>query len=135
MVGAGLDALMSAQWYTRSLDPEEVLMVAVVAFAIEELQKYAGGRGKRHHLWQQARGYLTQRADDWPYDFEHICDHFGWDAQAWRAKMQRFLGVSEAPLPAVFRFESDQRGAKTRINRLRDPRYGRRRHDAHSLLP
>jgi hypothetical protein len=65
----------------RSLTPQQRLMLAVLADAIECFQKYAAGRdGKSEQLFRDAQRWIFEGRSDWPFSFENICDILGMDA-------------------------------------------------------
>jgi len=55
--------------------PEEKLMFAVLADAIECFQKYLGVNGcRRRKLFLQAEAWIYSGDSSWPYSFENICE-------------------------------------------------------------
>jgi hypothetical protein len=79
------DPVLSIQFFEtfrrkNHLEPEKVLMFAVLKDAVECVQKYAGsswGKGKR--LFGEARDWILRDDDDddWPFSFNSICGALG----------------------------------------------------------
>lgn len=55
--------------------PEERLMFAVLANAIEHFQKYLGANSRRcRHLFREAESWILSKDCSGPFSFEQICD-------------------------------------------------------------
>lgn len=55
--------------------PEERLMFAVLADAVECFQKYLGANSRRcRALFSNAEAWIYSKDSRWPYSFEHICE-------------------------------------------------------------
>jgi hypothetical protein len=77
-------------------EPEQELMFAVLKDAICCFQKYASARDKmRTRLYLEARKWLMQEDNDWPFSFANICEAIGLSPQYVRAGL---LGRQEAKL-------------------------------------
>jgi hypothetical protein len=77
-------------------EPEQELMFAVLKDAICCFQKYASARDKmRTRLYLEARKWLTEEDNDWPFSFANICEAIGLSPQYVRAGL---LGRQEAKL-------------------------------------
>lgn len=73
------DILISHQYFKvfrqkSHFAPEEKLMFAVLADAIECYQKYLGVNGRRRKLFLQAEAWIYSGHSSWPYSFENICE-------------------------------------------------------------
>jgi hypothetical protein len=74
------DILISHQYFKvfrqkSHLAPEEKLMFAVLADAIECFQKYMGVNGRRRRkLFLQAEAWIYSGDSSWPCSFENICE-------------------------------------------------------------
>ena len=74
------DILISHQYFKvfrqkSHVAPEEKLMFAVLADAIECYQKYLGVDGRRRRkLFLQAEAWIYSGDSSWPYSFENICE-------------------------------------------------------------
>jgi hypothetical protein len=56
-------------------NPEEKLMFAVLADAIECFQRYVSSRSHRcRMLFQEAEAWILSRESRWPFSFEQICE-------------------------------------------------------------
>ena len=77
-------------------EPEQELMFAVLKDAICCFQKYASARDKmRTRLYLEARKWLMEEDNDWPFSFANICETIGLSPQYVRAGL---LGRQEAKL-------------------------------------
>jgi hypothetical protein len=77
-------------------EPEQELMFAVLKDAICCFQKYASARDKmRTRLYLEARKWLMEEDNDWPFSFANICEAIGLSPQYVRAGL---LGRQEAKL-------------------------------------
>jgi hypothetical protein len=77
-------------------EPEQELMFAVLKDAICCFQKYASARDKmRTRLYLEARKWLMQEDNDWPFSFANICEAIGLSPQYVRAGL---LGRQKAKL-------------------------------------
>lgn len=71
-------------------EPERELMLAVLKDAIYCFRRYASARdklGTRLHL--EARKWLLEKDDDWPFSFINICSASGLSSQHLRAGLLR----------------------------------------------
>ena len=74
------DILISHQYFKvfrqkSHFEPEEKLLFAVLADAIECFQKYLGVNGRRRRkLFLQAEAWIYSGDSSWPYSFENICE-------------------------------------------------------------
>jgi hypothetical protein len=74
------DSLISHQYFKvfrqkSHFEPEEKLMFAVLADAIECFQKYLGvNASRRRKLFLQAEAWIYSGDSSWPYSFENICE-------------------------------------------------------------
>ena len=75
--------LLPRQFYdtfrrTTYLEPERVLMLAVLEDAIDCLQKYATCiAGKNKKLFDETIGWIQKEDDDWLFSFNNVCDTVG----------------------------------------------------------
>jgi hypothetical protein len=57
------------------LNPEEKLMFAVLADAVECFQRYVKSRSRRCRvLFDEAEAWILSRDSRWPFSFEQICE-------------------------------------------------------------
>jgi hypothetical protein len=64
------------------LEPERILVLAVLEDAVACLRKYAccpHGKGKR--IFREAMDWLMIKDDDWPFSFDNVCETLGLDAE------------------------------------------------------
>jgi hypothetical protein len=62
------------------LEPERILMLAVLEDAVACLQKYApSSSGKGTRLFQETMDWLLTRDDDWLFSFDRVCEALGLD--------------------------------------------------------
>ncbi|HXV83493.1 MAG TPA: hypothetical protein VEG60_26850 [Candidatus Binatia bacterium] len=60
------------------LEPERVLMLAVLEDAIDSLQKHAVGvAGKNKKLFDETISWVRTEDDDWLFSFNNVCDTVG----------------------------------------------------------
>ena len=77
-------------------EPEQELMFAVLKDAICCFQKYALARDKMTtRLYHEARKWLMEEDNDWPFSFANICEAIGLSPQYVRAGL---LGRQKAKL-------------------------------------
>ena len=78
-----LDYLIPLQFfgtYRRKiyLEPERVLMLAVLEDAISCLEKYATcASGKHKKLFEETRTWILTDDDDWLFSFNNVCEAVG----------------------------------------------------------
>lgn len=78
-----LDFLLPVQFLdtfrrTTYLQPERVLMLAVLEDAIDCLQKHATCiAGKNKKLFDETIGWIQTEDDDWLFSFNNVCDTIG----------------------------------------------------------
>jgi hypothetical protein len=76
---------------------ERALMRAVLEDAIRCLSGEIGPVRERPQLAAEARAWLEASDTRWPYSFENVCDHLGFDPERLRSRVLR-----DAPaLPAI----------------------------------
>ena len=64
------------------LEPEKVLMLAVLEDAVTCIQKFS--KGKRNRRLRETIEWIIAEDDDWPFSFKSICDALGFDATSLR---------------------------------------------------
>ena len=75
---------------TLCREPERELMLAVLKDAIYCFQRYASARDKiGTRLYLEARKWLLEEDDDWPFSFTNICSASGLSSQHLRAGLLR----------------------------------------------
>lgn len=63
------------------LEPERVLMLAVLEDAVYCLQKHATcARGRNKRLFDETINWVQADGDDWLFSFENVCDTVGLNA-------------------------------------------------------
>jgi hypothetical protein len=68
--------------------PERRLMSAVLAFALEEYQKYVAKGWRSHHGFAEVAGWFASDEARWPFSFLSICEALGLDAPSIRAGLR-----------------------------------------------
>ncbi len=96
------DILTSDQYFKHyrhkaHFDPEEKLMFAVLADAIECFQKYYGANThRRRRLFTEAEAWISTPDNTWPYSFENICEALNIDPNYLRLGLTRWRIQHEA---------------------------------------
>jgi hypothetical protein len=107
------DILTSHQYFQlfrqkSHFDPEEKLMFAVLADAIECFQKYFGANApRRRKLFTEAEAWISRRDSLWPYSFENICEALNIDQNYLR------LGLTQWRVEHESQKNTIQRSRKT----------------------
>jgi hypothetical protein len=84
------------------LEPEKILMLAVLEDAIACYQKYIFARdGKGKALFQEAEEWIKEKGADWLFSFSNVCEILGFDPDYLRQglmqwKEKRLEGQSKA---------------------------------------
>ncbi len=75
-----IDPLSSSEFFatfkrTAYLEPEKILMLAVLQDAIICLQKYrASGSRRNKRLFDEAKEWIQLDDRDWPFSFNNVCE-------------------------------------------------------------
>lgn len=121
-----LDPLIAIQFFETFrrktyLEPERLLMLAVLEDAVTCLVKYASspsGRNKR--LFDDTRAWIVTQDDDWPFSFNNVCDNLKVDAGYLRRGLLRMADKRRAEVCKARRArppESARKGGKERTVR------------------
>jgi hypothetical protein len=88
------DAATARSLYgARALSPERRLCMAVLAFAIFDVRRYASvGNANARTLYRTARTWLESDDHTWPLAFVPVCDVLGLDPSAVRTRVLGTLG-------------------------------------------
>jgi len=90
------DVLIESQYQstqTRQLpmDPERVLMLAVLRDAVSCYQDYVGARHKPKRLMHlEAEQWIIDRDRSYMFSFDNLCEALGYDPDYMRAGLQRW---------------------------------------------
>ena len=90
------DVLIESQFQatqTRqlALDPERVLMLAVLRDAVSCYQDHAGARNKlKRSLHRDAEEWILDRDRSYLFSFDNLCDALGYDPDYMRAGLCRW---------------------------------------------
>jgi hypothetical protein len=80
------DALLSDQFFATCrrkayLEPEKLLMLAVLEDAVACIDKYAGASsGKRNRWFRETVEWIRTEDDEWLFSFNSLCEALGLDA-------------------------------------------------------
>ena len=97
----GDDSLMTQQYadtFRRSehLDPEKVLVAAILNDAIQEYRKYGGVQdpnGKKR--FREAEEWIMHDGNGWIFSFDNVCDFLGLDPDYVRHGLRISKGKAE----------------------------------------
>jgi hypothetical protein len=79
------DVFLPSQFYgsgglSRQLDGEKRLMIAILKYAVECLNKYRGARSSLgSSQYQNALEWIEDEGTEWLFSFNNICDLLGFD--------------------------------------------------------
>jgi len=74
------------------LEPERVLMLAVLEDAVYCLQKHATcARGRNRRLFDETIRWVQTRDDEWLFSFENVCDTVGLSASRVRRSLLQMV--------------------------------------------
>jgi hypothetical protein len=98
--------------------PEQRLLAAVLADAINCFQRYAGtGMRRRRRESHEAEVWFMSEDKRWPFSFRNICDVLGLDAAhmrggllRWREQQGALAGAALAPEPTTPAHHDRRRG-------------------------
>ncbi len=90
------DPVLSIQFFDtfRSkthLEPEKILMLAVLEDAITCFQDYISARhSKGKNLFSEVKGWIFEESGDWLFSFESICEVLGFNTTCLRLGLLRW---------------------------------------------
>jgi len=101
------DILVGTQYlatYRRRfyLDPERVLMLAVLEDAVVCFQEYVNARCKRKRLLhEEAEQWILEEDSSYLFSFGNICDTLGFEASYLRQGLLRWKRIAVKAIPAT----------------------------------
>ena len=96
------ETLLPVQLYDsrqRPLTPEKRLVIAILADALNCIQRYYATRGRRRRLRSgcEAEHWLMSEDRQWPFSFENICDLLSIDSQEVRYALHNLSKQHDTP--------------------------------------
>ena len=112
------DQLLAIQFfdtYRRKthLQPEKVLMFAVLKDAVTCIEKYAGSsRGRGRRLFGETRDWILLEDEDWPFSFNNICTALGLDPGYLRRALVQMMEKESARTRVSKALKPEQAGKR-----------------------
>jgi hypothetical protein len=131
-LGSIPDVLLPTQFFEsvggRSFSSEQRLMLAVLADAINVLQRYRGSPSlrKRKSL-NEASSWIFDCGIKSPFSFDHVCDGLEIDAKNLRSRLTQLISDPAGGTLVRVRLKEASRIQRVTANRVRRPRRARGR--------
>ena len=110
------DILIDAQFQASHrrrfhLEPERVLMLAVLQDAVGCFQEHVAAKCKRKQVMHhEAEEWISNQDRSYPFSFENICDALGFDANYMRQGLARWKRAAKE--------SGAENGSRTRLGRV-----------------
>lgn len=108
------DQLLAIQFFDTyrrrtHLQPEKVLMFAVLKDAVTCIGKYAGSsKGRAKRLFGETRDWILLEDEDWPFSFNNICAALGLEPACLRRALMQMMDQESARMRVAQALKSEQ---------------------------